>query len=131
MQSLAENRQKIWYATLDRIEDIRDEQGYLTGEKKKYYTNPESFLIYVSPSRGTLGWYPFGIGENYTNVMSTFDRTCPINEESVLWVGVDPEINESGQATIEHNYIVERVARGLNSILYAIRKVDSGPVPEA
>lgn len=129
MQSLAQNRQKIYYATLESITDRYDSDGYLTGEKDKTYTSPQEFLIYVSPARGSLGWYPFGIGENYTNVMSTCDRDCPINEESVLWIGIDPQINESGKATIEHNYIVERVAIGLNSILYAIRKVDSGPVP--
>ena len=129
MQSLAQNRQLIWYATLDSLTDIRDSNGYLTGEKQKTYTNPQSFLIYVSPARGSLGWYPFGIGENYTNVMSTCDKTCPINEESVLWIGIDPQLDATGKATIEHNYIVERVAVGLNSILYAIRKVDSGSVP--
>lgn len=125
MVSLAQNRQKIWFAELESISDMVDSDGYLTGEKHKTYTAPQSFLIYVSPAKGSAVWYPFGIGDDYTNVMSTCDKTCPINEETVLWIGIDPMIDpETGRATVEHNYIVDRKAVGLNSILYGIKRVE-------
>lgn len=124
MQSLAENRQTVWYADYKGMVDVLDEDNNKTGEKTIEYTDPKPFLIYVAPSRGNLGWYPFGIGENYTNVMSTCDTTCPIGEHSVLWIGISPFSNGSSVADVPHNYTVERVAIGLNSILYAVKRVD-------
>lgn len=124
MVSLAQNRQMIWYAELGEVTDVLDEDGYKTGEKQKSYTTPNSFLIYVAPSRGESVWSPFGIGENYTNVMSTCDKTCPITEDSVLWIGISPFGPDGQTVSTEHNYIVTRRAEGLNTILYAIKKVD-------
>lgn len=125
MVSLQANRQKIYYGELEGYTDLLDDDGYKTGEKEKVYSTPLPFLIYVSPAKGENSWNPYGIGDEYSNVMSTNDRTCPIKEDSVLWVGIDPEIDETtGRATVEHNYIVTRKALGLNSILYAIKRVD-------
>lgn len=125
MVSLQSNRQKIYYGELTGYTDIVDSDGYKTGEKEKVYSTPLPFLIYVSPAKGENSWNPYGIGDEYSNVMSTNDRTCPIQEDSVLWVGIDPEIDETtGKATVEHNYIVRRRAEGLNSILFAIKRVD-------
>ena len=125
MVSLQSNRQKIWYGELEGYTDLLDDDGYKTGEKEKVYSTPLPFLIYVSPAKGENSWNPYGIGDEYSNVMSTNDRTCPIQEDSVLWVGIDPQIDETtGKATVEHNYIVTRKAPGLNSILYAIKRVD-------
>ena len=56
--------------------------------------------------------------------MSTNDRRCPIEEDSVLWVGIELEYNAQGSCITEHNYTVTRKAVGLNSLLYAIKKVD-------
>ena len=123
MVSLQSNRQKIYYGELTGWQDEYDSEGYKTGEKKKTYSTPAPFLIYVSPAKGTNAWNPYGIGDEYSNVMSTFDRACPINEDSVLWIGVNP-FDKDGNVIHEHNYIVTRKADGLNSILYAIKKVD-------
>lgn len=124
MVSLYENRQTIYYGELTGWEDLYDDEGYKTGEKKKTYSTPQPFLIYVSPSKGTNAWNPYGIGDDYSNVMSTCDRACPIKEDSVLWVGIDPFDPQTGAVVREHNYIVTRMAIGLNSIVYAIKKVD-------
>lgn len=123
MVSLSANRQKIYYGEITGWEDVVDEHGDKTGEKRKTYSTPQEFLIYVAPSRGDVTWNPFGIGDNYTNVMSTNDRRCPITEDSVLWIGIDP-FDSEGNIVTEHNYIVTRRAEGLNSILYAIKKVE-------
>lgn len=125
MVSLAANRQKIWYAELTGSTDKVDANGYKTGEKVKTYSTPQEFLIYVAPSRGNSTYMPFGIGWEYTNVMSTCDTSCPIRETSVLWVGISPFNEDGTRNDAEHNYTVERVAKGLNSILYAIKRVSS------
>lgn len=149
MVSLAENRQTVYYSELISVTDEVDEDGYKTGEKQKVYSEPKPFLIYVSPARGDATWMPFGISHTYTNVMSTCDKDCPIEETSVLWIGIKPEpesnaASNGGAVLVSpkgtmirvpgtgenveytpHNYTVERKAVGLNSILYAIKRVDA------
>lgn len=124
MVSLAQNRQKIWYAEFSGYTDALDDNGYKTGEKIKSYTEPQSFLIYVAPSRGDTVNMPFGLSRDYTNVMSTCDLSCPITEDSVLWIGISPYSSDESVADVPHNYTVERVAKGLNTILYAVKRVE-------
>ncbi len=123
MVSLYENRQTVWYAEYLGEEDMYDADGYKTGEKQKSYTTPQPFLIYVAPSVGDTIWMPFGLSKNYTNVMSTMDKTCPITEDSVLWIGISPFNEDGTRNDKEHNYIVVRRAEGLNSILFAVDRV--------
>ena len=50
-------------------------------------------------------------------IMITDDMDCPIEESSILWIdNLDTEK--------PHDYIVRKVAKGLNSIMYAVRKVN-------
>ena len=123
MVSLAQNRQKIYYGELTGWTEVIDSQGFETGEKKKSYSTPQPFLIYVSPAKGENSWNPYGIGDEYSNVMSTSDRRCPITEDSVLWIGINP-FDENGNVVKDHNYRVTRKAVGLNSILYAIKRIE-------
>jgi hypothetical protein len=47
--------------------------------------------------------------------MFVADNRCPIEEDSILWFGVEP--NQP------HNYIVVRKADSKNGILYALQEV--------
>ncbi len=114
MQSLASNTQQIEYALYLGMTDILVD-GKKTGEKQKSYSEPQPFRIYVSPNKGEAAVEPFGQTEDYTNLMSTCDMTCPIAEDTILWIGIP--------STQKHNYRVTKVAKGLNTILYAIKKV--------
>ena len=114
MQSLQSNTQLIEYALYTGMQDALVD-GKKTGEKTKAYSTPKTFRIYVSPNKGEAAVEPFGQAEDYTNVMSTCDMSCPIAEDTILWIGIP--------STAKHNYRVTKVARGLNSILYAIKKV--------
>jgi len=55
-------------------------------------------------------------------VIVTDDLTCPIDENSVLFVDKLPEYSEDG--TPLYDYVVKRVAKSLNAIAYAIQKVN-------
>ena len=50
-------------------------------------------------------------------MMITDDMDCPIDERSILWI-------DSLDTSQPHDYIVRKVAKGLNSIMYAVRKVN-------
>ena len=116
MQNLMSNQQRIEYALYTGMTDIYSD-GKKTGEKQKTYSAPVETWIYVSPAKGEAIVEPFGTNDEYTNVMSTFDTNCPIKEDTRLWIGI------TSQNSTPHNYMVTKVARGLNSILYAIKKV--------
>lgn len=116
MQNLAINQQTIEYALYTGMEDVAVD-GKKTGEKRKTYSAPKKYRIYVSPAKGEAAIDPFGINEDYNNLMSTCDVNCPIKEDTILWIGISSANNTP------HNYRVTRVARGLNTILYAIKKV--------
>ena len=115
MRELEINKHLIYYAVFTGYTDAVDASGYKTGEKTKTYSEPVPLRINVSPARGNAEREGFGIDLNYSKTMSTADMDCPIAEDSILWIGIEP--------TEPHNYYVVRKAVGLNDIVYAIREV--------
>lgn len=114
MKALAINKQTIHYALFKEVAD-KLADGLKTGEKVKTYYDPVAFRANVSAARGTADTEQFGISDDYERTICTSDMTCPIAEDSILWVGVP--------VTDPYNYKVVKVARSLNSIVYAIKKV--------
>ena len=125
MKCLARNRQKIWYAKLTGETENRDSYGLLTGERTLSYTDPEPLRINVSAARGEAALEQFGTGTDYTHTLVTDDLNCPIDENSVLWIGRTPVDNTP------HNFVVARVAKSLNSVVYAVREVKVTAIPKA
>lgn len=115
MRELERNKQTIYYALFNGYVDAVDSHGYKTGEKTKSYTDPVAYRVNVSPARGNADREVFGIDCNYTKTMTTADKNCPIKEDSVLWVGVEP--------SEPYNFVVSRKAVGLFDVAYAIREV--------
>ena len=114
MQSLGINKQLMYYAMFSAYTDITKD-GMKTGDKSKTYHQAVSMWANISPSTGTAEMEPFGTDVDYDRIIVTSDMTCPINENSILWIGRD--------TTEKHNFIVRRVAKSLNSIRYAVKEV--------
>ena len=115
MRELERNKQTIYYSLLNGEVEATDSHGYMTGELVKAYSDPAPFRINVSPARGNADRDGFGIDLNYSRTMSTADMDCPIEEDTILWIGIEP--------TEPHNYYVVRKAVSFNDIVYAIREV--------
>ena len=114
MRDLRCNKQTIWYSLLNVSTD-KDEWG--NAEDVKTYGEPISMQISVSGNKGQASTQGFGMDLEYDREMSTHDLSCPIDEYSHLWLdGRSPEMT--------HNYIVKAVSRTLNSIRFAVKKVD-------
>ena len=64
----------------------------------------------------------FGALDNYDKVIVTSHMDCPIDENSVLYIDTTP-VKVNGVWS-PHNYVVRRVAKSLNGISIAVRKVD-------
>lgn len=125
MHTLNRNRVELWYSLKTGEEEIRDENGLLTGEHRMTYSTPVKVRMSMAISSGAnnLGSQgmaeldPYGITTAYTHRMVTHDMGCPIDEESLIWIRKTPE-----QGT--HNFKVVRVARSLNHIIYYVKEVD-------
>lgn len=122
MRTLAINKQTIYYALYNGTQDVVID-GSRTGEKRNDYSPPVKVRMNVSAAKGTADTEQFGITDEYTKTVVTDDMVCPIDTESILWIGITPDANGEGGA-VKHNYRVVRVAKSINSITYAVREVD-------
>ena len=110
------NRRKIYFALYEDKTPILDEYDNETGEYEVEYSDPFALEANVSPATGESSTRQFGLLADYDKVVLTCDMTCPIDESSILWIDTD---DTSGP----HDYIVKRVAKSLNCIAYAVKKV--------
>ena len=76
----------------------------------------------ISPATGVSQVEQFGKELKYDKVIVLDDITCPIDENSVLFVDKQPEKDDDGNLLFD--YIVKKVARSLNSVSIAISKVE-------
>ena len=118
MRGLVRNMRPLSYALYEGKTEILDHNGNRTGEFQNTYSSPVTVRMNIAPANGVADWNPFGIDTPYTLVAMTYDMETPISETSIVWV--DKSIDEP------HNYVVTRVARSLNNIVYALLEVENG-----
>ena len=123
MRCMVRNKSKFYYASYIGKTEIIDEYGNRTGEYNISYSNPIEKLGNVSAAQGEMQSRQFGESESYDKVIVLDDRNAPIDEHSILWVDTLPQLNEDGSTDTPHDYVVKCVARSLNGVLVAIRKV--------
>ena len=136
------NDKDFWYCMYDPTVKyiLIDENGNETGEVAPKYGEAIPFWANVSPAIGQAQFEQFGNLGNYDKVIVTRDMTCPVNETAVLFIDKEPEYKEvtayeviDGEihGTVTYNlpmydYIVKRVAIGLDAIAIAVSKVTVG-----
>lgn len=123
MKLCERNLRKLYYATYKEKTPIKDEQGYETGAYRLSYNPPIELKANISAARGTSETEQFGVNLDYEKVVLVGDVNCPINETSILWIDTVPTINEEGETETPFDYLVVKVARSLNNVAYAVRKV--------
>lgn len=121
MKTLKRNQTPFWYLLYDRKEPVKDEWGNESGETKVLYKDAVKCKANVSAATGSAQVEQFGNFAGYDKVIVTDDLSCPIDENTVLFIDKEPEYSEDG--TPLYDYIVKRVARSLNSVSYAVSKV--------
>lgn len=129
MKALARNKQTLYYALKTGLTNVNDSNGLYTGEQTPTYGTPVKVEMNISPATGrtVLEW--MGIATNYNKVLVTDDMSCPITEDTILWIGVEPTTTTTvnGVSTTvnnPHNFLVSRVAKSLNSIVYGVIEVN-------
>lgn len=113
MKCLARNKRTFYYALYEGLEPILDANGNETGKSTPKYSERVMARGNISAAKGNAETEQFGISLQYDKVIIMEDSQ--IDENSVLYID-----NFDG----EYDYIVKKVARSLNSVSIAVRKVD-------
>ncbi len=146
MRTLNRNKQTFYYATYMEKQEMTetDEYGNIlqTGEYQTIYSNPVEYTANISPANGTTASEIFGTAEGYDKIIVIDDLNVPIDEFSLLWIDTTPDIEtvDENSPVLEftmggivigdnghfkpNDYIVKRIARSLNSMAIAVRKVN-------
>ena len=119
MRCMTRNKTAFYYALYTGQTEIIDEYGNATGQYSVTYDNPTKAFGNVSAAQGEMQTRQFGDSESYDKVIVLDDVNTPIDEYSILWVDTLP----SHGVGVPHDYIVKKVARSLNGVSIAIRKV--------
>lgn len=123
MRCLLRNKVKFFYALYEGKEAITDEYGNVTGEYAVKHGNPIEFSANISAAKGETQTRQFGENESYDKVIVLDSDAPSIDEYSILWVDVIPELKEDGTTDTPHDYVVKKVAKSLNVTSIAISKV--------
>ena len=115
------NDSTFYYCLFDDTETLYDDYGNESG-LRTIYGEPVEMYANISPATGAAQTEQFGNLENYDKVIITRDMDCPIDENSVLFIDKEPEYSLDGDPI--YDYTVRRVAKSLNSISIAVRKVN-------
>lgn len=117
MRTLERNKQPFFYALYEKKQPLMDEYGNETSEYEVIYSTPLPYKANISPARGEATTRQFGDSEDYDKIIVIDDVNCPICESSILWV-------DSLDTAKPHDYIVRKVAKSINSVSYAIMRVN-------
>ena len=124
MRCMTLNKRTLYYAKYIGEHEITDEYGHSTGEYSLTYGKPIKMSGNVSAAQGEIQSRQFGESESYDKVIALENMNAPIDEYSILWVDTLPHLNADGTTDTPHDYIVRRIAKSLNGVSIAIRKVD-------
>ena len=116
MRGLNRNKRQIYYALRTGEVANIDEYDNETGELTPAYDAATPLLCNVSAASGQDAVEAFGNFTGYSRTIYVADNACPMDEQTIVWFGVDPMIEP-------HNYIVTRKADAKNGILYALQEV--------
>ena len=122
MKTMERNKVPFWYLLYDRKEAVKDEDGNETGDYRVVYKEAVFQRENISAATGSAQAEQFGNFISYDKVIVTDDLCCPIDENTVLFIDKEPEYDEDGNPL--YDYVVKRVAKSLNSISYAVSKVN-------
>lgn len=117
MKCLKRNKRKFWYSLYLSEVELVDADGNYTGETGVGYADPVECMANISPATGQSNLEMFGNLTDYDRVIVSDDTTLPIDENTVIYIDKDPTQGV-------YDYTVRRVAKSINSIAIAVRKVD-------
>ncbi|MGN0558372.1 MAG: hypothetical protein ACI4IS_02860 [Acutalibacteraceae bacterium] len=121
MKCMERNKTEFYYSLYVSKESIVDEYGNKSGEYRVIYSEPIKARANISPATGISQTEQFGNSSDYDKVIVIDDTSCPIDENSVLFIDKKPDKDSDGNLLFD--YTIKKVARSLNSVSLAVSKV--------
>ena len=122
MHTLSRNKQTIYYALLTGKTELTDSHGNRTGQYKLNYSDPVEARMNIRWDNGEVQLEGFGLNVSARRRMVTDDMNCPIDAETILWIGVSKEG--------PHNFVVVGAPeKSLNHIVYVVEEVNVTKAP--
>ena len=125
MRTLERNKVSFYYATYLGDTEIIDAKGLHTGEKATSFSLWKPYKANISPAKGESVAQLFGNDIQYDRVIVIGDPKFEIDENTVLAIDIEPNTRTKVTDKPIFDYVVTRVARSLNSVSYAIAKVET------
>lgn len=122
LKDLRINQVPFWYQTYEGRADERDSDGNKTGDKINKYSAPVRVLARISPNTGNAEDSPFGKDISYDKSISTVQR-LPIDEYSLLFIDVEPVLNEDGTTDTEPDYRCVCQKHDLQQNVWAVQRI--------
>jgi len=122
MFDLPENQVEFWYQCYEGEDYELDEKGRRTGDKIPVYSDPVMTKAFISANTGSASDSPFGNDIVYDKAISTVKK-LPINENSRLFIDVEPVLNDDGSTDTKPDYECVCVKNGLVQNVWAIKKI--------
>lgn len=117
MRLLDRNKRRIWYAQYQGREELV-EDGLVTGQYNTVYTAPTEIAANVSPARGSTEVRQFGDELDYDRVIVIESPSFVADEYTRWWIDKNP-------VDSAHDFVTAAVARSLNHVSYAVRRVSA------
>lgn len=115
MRGLKRDERTVYYAQYLSDTYITDAAGYKTGEKKRNYSSVAYVKGTLSHGEGKITPQFFGSNASFDRVFITHDMSCPINENSLIWI--------DNPTTDTNDYIVACIPKKTpNCIAIALRR---------
>lgn len=121
MRMMERNMSTFYYMLYLGKKEILDDWDNATGEYESIYSDPMEMRANISPSKGESQVEVFGNLTNYEKTIVISDVNCPIDENTILFIDKGVEFEDG---VPKYDYTVRRVGKSLNSISYAISKVE-------
>lgn len=120
VRTLKRNARPFYYSLFEGNMLIYDEYGNDTLETYASYSEPYKMVANISAATGQSSTEQFGNLDDYDKIIVTDWIDCPIDENSVLFVDKEPEFRDEIPV---YDYTVRRIAKSINSVSIAIKKV--------
>ena len=121
LKNLSFLEQDFWYARMKGYEPEVDSEGNLTGDDVLTYENP----VHAKARIGFTQYYDadtaFTKGVVHNRAISSVTK-FPIDEYTVLWIDVEPVINQDGSTDTEPDYYCVAYRQDIHRNVWAIRK---------
>ena len=121
LKNLSFLEQDFWYARMKGYEPEVDSEGNLTVDDVLTYENP----VHAKARIGLTHYYDadtaFTKGVVHNRAISSVTK-FPIDEYTVLWIDVEPVINQDGSTDTEPDYYCVAYRQDIHRNVWAIRK---------